>query len=77
MVNPKTLRSKRIVAGIAGHVLCKRLGIARSRLSAIERGYVEATPQELTRIDLALDDLIRAKALIQKTATAVGWPVSA
>ena len=76
MVSGTTLKSKRITAGIAGHVLCKKLGIARSRLSDIERGYVTARPGEFARIDAALDDLIRAKIVLEQTAAAVGWPTS-
>lgn len=74
MINGATTKSKRIAAGIAGHVLCKKLGIARSRLTAIERGYVTATPEDLLRLDEALDNLIRAKTVIQQTAAALGWP---
>jgi len=49
--------------------------MARSRLSDIERGYVTAAPDDLARIQAALDDLIRAKKIVQATAAAVGWPV--
>lgn len=70
----KILKSKRVAAGIAGHVLCKKLGIARSRLSDIERGYITPAQADLTRIDTILDELICAKAVIQETAAAVGWP---
>jgi transcriptional regulator with XRE-family HTH domain len=75
MITGVTIKSKRIAAGIAGHVLCKKLAIARSRLSDLERGYVTATPEEFARIDAALDDLIRTKGVIQQTAAALGWPV--
>jgi transcriptional regulator with XRE-family HTH domain len=76
MTNGATIKSKRIAAGIAGHVLCKKLAIARSRLSDLERGYVTAPPEEFARIDAALDNLIRAKGIIQATAIAAGWPVA-
>ncbi len=75
MITGATLKSKRIAAGIAGHVLCKKLAIARSRLSNIERGYATATTEDFARMDAALDELIRAKIVIQKTAAALGWPV--
>ncbi len=68
------LRTKRAVAGIAGAVLCQKAGINRSYLSALERGTATATPDEIKRLNTALDDLIRAKSEIQKTAAAVGWP---
>jgi transcriptional regulator with XRE-family HTH domain len=76
MVTGETLKSKRIAARIAGHILCRKLAIARSRLSDIERGYVTATPEELARLDAVLDDLIRAKSVLRQTAAALGWPVS-
>jgi transcriptional regulator with XRE-family HTH domain len=75
MINPATLKAKRTVAGIAGSILCKKLGIARSRLSDIERGYITASPEELARMDAVLEELIRDKSVIQKTAAALGWPV--
>jgi hypothetical protein len=76
MVTSASIKHKRIAAGIVGHVLCKKLSIPRSRLSHIERDYMTVTPEELQRIDAALDDLIRAKAAIQETAIAAGWPVA-
>jgi transcriptional regulator with XRE-family HTH domain len=74
MIDAATLKAKRTAAGIAGSVLCKRLGIARSRLSDIERGYVTASADELARMEAALDELLQAKAVIQATAAALGWP---
>jgi transcriptional regulator with XRE-family HTH domain len=75
MVNGTTIKEKRITAGIAGHVLCKKLAIARSRLSDLERGYVTPHPEEFTRINAALDELIHAKLAIRQAAAAAGWPV--
>jgi hypothetical protein len=74
MITGMSLKKKRVTAGIPGHILCKKLGKARSRLSDIEREYVRATPEELAQIDAALDDLIRAKGVLQQTAAALGWP---
>lgn len=76
MINGTTIKAKRVAAGIAGHVVCKKLGIARSRLSDIERGYVTANDAELARIDAALEDLIRAQSILKQTAAALGWPVA-
>jgi hypothetical protein len=70
------IRSKRVSAGIAGHVLCKKLSVTRSHLSDVERGYVTLTPEEYACIEAALDGLIYAKRIIQQTAAALGWPVS-
>ena len=74
MIDPPTLRAKRTGAGIVGKVLCNKCGIARSRLSDIERGYAKASAEELARMDTALDELIQAKILIDKVATSLGWP---
>jgi transcriptional regulator with XRE-family HTH domain len=75
MIDAATIRTKRIAAGIAGNIVCKKIGMARSRLSDIERGFVTASPEELARMDTALDVLINAKGVLQQTAAALGWPV--
>lgn len=59
----KDLRSKRVVAGIPGHAVCQHSGIPRSRLTGIERGYVTATPDELHRIENAIDQIIHSPAI--------------
>ena len=68
------IRAKRTAAGIAGHVLCRKAGISRSRLSDVERMYVTPTPEELTHIDAALDQLVEAKRKVRQVAEEVGWP---
>jgi transcriptional regulator with XRE-family HTH domain len=75
MIDAATIKAKRIAAGIVGNLLCKKIGIARSRLSDIERGYVTPPPDELARINAALDELIEAKAVIDRVAASMGWPV--
>jgi transcriptional regulator with XRE-family HTH domain len=69
------LKLKRLAAGISGSVLCAKAGISRSRLSLIERDYVCPGPEEAGRIDDALNKLIEAKAVIDRVATSMGWPV--
>jgi hypothetical protein len=70
-----TLRAKRISAGIAGHVLCRKVqNLSRGRLSGIENEYLTATAEELARIDGVLDELIKAKSVLRQTAAALGWP---
>jgi transcriptional regulator with XRE-family HTH domain len=71
------IRQKRTAAAIAGSLLCKRAKVDRSRLSHIERGYVQPSDVELARINVALDELIRAKTELAETAVRVGWPLSA
>ena len=52
------LKAKRLAAGISGSVLCAKIGLSRSRLSLIERGHVCPAPEELARLEAALDELI-------------------
>jgi transcriptional regulator with XRE-family HTH domain len=74
MINAATIKAKRTAAGIAGNIICKHIRMARSRLSDIERGYVTPSPEELSRIDGALDELIAAKSFLDRVAASVGWP---
>jgi transcriptional regulator with XRE-family HTH domain len=71
------IRQKRMSAGIVGRLLCTHAKLDRGRLSHIERGYIQPSDAELARIDLALDDLIRAKRKLTEAAARLGWPVSA
>ena len=73
-INGTTLRSKRIQHGIPGHIVCKRLGWVRSKLTVVERGYRDIPGEELARVDAALDQLIQTKAALLKTAASLGWP---
>ena len=75
MINGTTLKAKRLSAGIPGQVLCSKAGFARSRLTAIERGYFTPPLEELARIETVLDDLIRAKSVIDQVAVSEGWPI--
>jgi len=68
------LKAKRVGAGISGSVLCVKVGISRSRLSLIERGYAKPAPEEAVRISSALDQLIQAKSVIDQVAASMGWP---
>jgi transcriptional regulator with XRE-family HTH domain len=77
MTTPKELRSKRAAAEIPATILAIRAKINRSRLSGIERGYVQPSQDELQRLSAALDQLIAAKSLIDKVAASVGWPTGA
>lgn len=68
------LKAKRLKAGISGSVLCAKVGLSRSRLSLIERGFVNPAADEVARINTALDQLIQAKSVIEKVAAFMGWP---
>ena len=56
-------------------MLAAKAGINRSRLSSIERGYIQPTEEEMRRLHASLEQLISAKAVIQQAAASVGWPV--
>jgi predicted transcriptional regulator len=71
----KDLRSKRVAAEIPASLLAAKAGVNRSRLSNLERGYAQPTDAEILRLSSALEQLIDAKAAIQKIASAVGWPL--
>jgi predicted transcriptional regulator len=68
------IQARRAASGIAGSLVCLRAGISRSRLSDIQRGYVEPRDVEVIRIKSALDDLERAKRTIDAVVAAEGWP---
>lgn len=71
----KELQSRRVAAEVPATLLAAKAGVNRSRLSNIERGYVQPTEDELQRLTSALEHLIHARAAIQKTAAEVGRPV--
>jgi len=71
------LRNMRQRAGLAGHLICKKAGIGRSRLSDIERGYAHPSAVEVTLLERALDELIKAKEKMIAVAAECGWPTSA
>ena len=68
------LRAKRIGAGISGALVCVKAGIGRSRLSEIERGYIDATADEIALIENALGELVQARQKLNEVAMANGWP---
>jgi transcriptional regulator with XRE-family HTH domain len=68
------LRQRRILAEIPGRLVASRAAISTGRLSEIERGLVEASPDDFARIEHALDTLITAQREVKARATEVGWP---
>jgi transcriptional regulator with XRE-family HTH domain len=76
MQQGKAIRQRRNEIGIPGHVVCGRAGIGRSRLSDIEREYVQPSMDELARIARALDELALAKQKLTATAQECGWPTA-
>ena len=71
----RELRRKRVNADIPATLVSARAGIDRARVSAIERGYVEATPEEEARLVATLDQLIAARERVAAVAEEVGWPL--
>ena len=65
-------RQERQKAGISGHLVCKRAGVCRSRLSDIERGYIRPSDVELEKLHTALIELIGAKEELNRVATKLG-----
>ena len=68
----KTLRAKRAAAGIPGHAVCQLAAISRAKLSDIERENVIVTPQDLQRIDSAIDQILRTRQHLAKLAIEAG-----
>jgi predicted transcriptional regulator len=74
MTTPKEIRSKRAAAEIPATLLALKANVNRSRLSGIERGYVKPRAEELQRLQTALEELIKAKSIVDSVAASVGWP---
>jgi predicted transcriptional regulator len=72
----KELRSKRLAAEVPATLLAAKAGVNRSRLSGIERGYIQPTEEEMKRLHASLEDLVRARTVIQQAAASVGWPIT-
>jgi transcriptional regulator with XRE-family HTH domain len=66
------LKVKRAAAGIPGYAVCQVAGISRAKLSDVERGYVTASPEDLQRIDHAIEQILRTRQLISALATEAG-----
>lgn len=60
------------MAGITGYAVCQVASIARARLSDIERENVAATPQELVRINEAIEEIVRSRQQLAKLAAEAG-----
>jgi len=73
----RQFRDWRKQIGISGSVVSGITGIRRSRLSDIEREYVQPSGDEAAKLGQALQDLDRAKQELAATAERYGWPVAA
>jgi transcriptional regulator with XRE-family HTH domain len=74
-VTGKDLRTKRLQAEIPAALLASVAKMDRSRLSGIERGYVEPSGDEQSRLVEALDKLATARRKVAAVAAEVGWPL--
>jgi len=71
-MNGKALRIKRATADLTGQDVCNRANITRSRLSAIENGYINATPAELERVSAAIDAIVSTRQQVERMAATAG-----
>jgi len=74
-LNGNELKQLRQQAGINGYLVCQRSGVGRSRLSDIERGYVDPSQSEVQRIQTAIEELLQARQKVVQLAEQVGWPL--
>lgn len=72
----KNLRAKRATAGISGQVVCQVSGISRAKLSDIEREYIVATPEELQRINDAIEQVLQTRQGLTKLAEDAGMALT-
>jgi transcriptional regulator with XRE-family HTH domain len=70
----KEFRSRRLAAGIPAIAVAARAKKNRSWLSGVECGHFQPTAEELELLRVTLEQLIRAKTVIQQAAIAAGWP---
>ena len=68
----KDIRAKRAAAGITGHAVCQLAGISRAKLSDIECEHIAATPEELQRIDGAIEQILRTRQHLARLASEAG-----
>ena len=68
------LKIARARLGVPGVVVSRLAGITRSRLSDIERGNVEPSPEERKRLTESIHTLTKAKEKVASFAAQVGWP---
>jgi transcriptional regulator with XRE-family HTH domain len=71
-VTATAIRAKRAAAGIPGHAICQIAGISRAKLSDVERGYVTATPEDLRRIEAAIEGILQTRQHLAKLAEEAG-----
>ena len=68
------LGTKRRAARLSGDVVAAAAGISRTALARLESGISFARPEDLDRVDAALDVLLAARRQLGTAARALGWP---
>lgn len=72
-MNGLKLRTKRIAAGISGDVVCRAAAnFDRSRYSRIENGHISGRPEEITRLNAAIDEIIESREKLRELAAGAG-----
>jgi transcriptional regulator with XRE-family HTH domain len=71
-VTGANLRTKRAIAGITGQAVCQVAGISRAKLSDVERGYITGSAEDLSRIDDAIEQILRTKQHLAALASQAG-----
>ena len=66
------LRAKRAAHRISGAAVASKVGTSRSRLSEIECSYLKPPAEELDRIGLAIDEIVRERQQLAKLAADAG-----
>jgi len=66
------LKTKRAAAGIPGYAVCQVAGISRAKLSDLERGYATGSPEDLRRIDCAIEQILGTRRHLAALATEAG-----
>jgi predicted transcriptional regulator len=67
------LRQKRRQGDVPGEMVCRRAGISRSRLSAIERGHITPSSDEARRLAAAIEELAAVRKRIVRFASRLGF----
>jgi hypothetical protein len=57
-------------------LVCAQARVDRSRLSDIEREYVQPSAEEAERLKAAIEQLAAAKQKLADVAAQCGWPVA-
>lgn len=63
------LKTKRAAAGIPDYAVCQVAGISQTKFSDVERGYITVSPENLQRINKAIEQIISTRRHLSKLAS--------